>query len=149
MVNCPLVTFAGKVDFWPWPWSSTTKSIQFSLYPAHQSYNLAKLHKQFVLVRVHKTFYRHTVSPKIECLCVSVANRKRRKKVLGKPTCGKKWTELLHDMIENRTYVQLKDTSSDRKAENQSLSWNYWKQQKTKKAINQQDKCRTYYDNSI
>ena len=55
--------------------------------------------------------------------------------MMGKPTCGRKRTELLHDMMEN-TYIQLKDLELDRKAWNQEsrerLLWTCWTQQETK-----------------
>ena len=34
--------------------------------------------------------------------------------MISKPTCGGKRTELLHNMMENRTYIQLKYLASDR-----------------------------------
>jgi len=36
------------------------------------------------------------------------------RKMLGKATRGRKWMELLHDMMEGRDYGQLKDLISDR-----------------------------------
>ena len=57
--------------------------------------------------------------------------------MLGKATWGRKRMELLHDMMEGRSYGQLKDLiwdrsrwSQDNKCECMSEAW--WKQQKTK-----------------
>jgi len=60
---------------------------------------------------------------------------------MDKPTCGKKRTKLRQDKMENRNYVQLKYLVLDRIARNQesreSLSWTFWKRQKTKQRDHQ------------
>jgi len=45
-----------------------------------------------------------------------------KREMRGKPTCGRKITELLHDNDGNRTYVRLKDLMLDGKACIQKLT---------------------------
>ena len=55
---------------------------------------------------------------------------------MDKATCGRKITELLHGMRENRTYVSLKDLVLDRtvwkQESRESVSRTCRKQQRTK-----------------
>jgi len=46
--------------------------------------------------------------------------------MMGKPTHCRKRTELLYNMIKNRTYVQLKDPASD---------WKIWNQESRKRLL--------------
>ena len=61
-------------------------------------------------------------------------------KMLGMATHGRKMMELLHDMMEERDYGQLKDLISDRWTWRQDSKWECmsetcWKEQKTKEEV--------------